>query len=271
MDILAADEGVDCEHLLLCALAISPGLRGSPTSVFEILVSDWGILAALCITLVGLMRLYRSAIEVMLLDREKLYQTLSRATFLVTALFLVWVTVFDNWRQLLGEVSTYTHNEKTGMASDPFANTPPGDFERSVSYILFGLVVLGAAYLFARYARGYWGPLVATPIALAMYYVFNAFRVRMDVDSVRIAFADISSGLDVIATLFWIAGLWISFSLLILCVFMLFWGPASIVVSLIYRSTVGKVVYAESDMFRIIRERSEARRRAAEQEPHRQA
>lgn len=247
------------------------GLKGSPCSVFEILVGDWGILAALLVTLLGVMRLYRSAIELMLLDREPVYRTLSRATFIVTAAFLLWVTIFDNWRQLLGVVSRYTHNEKTGDRSDPFFSTPPGDFERSVSYVLFGLVVLGAAYLFARYARGYWGPLVATPVGLAMYYVFNAFRVRMDVDSVRIADADISSALDIVSTLFWIAGLWVSFSLLILCVFLLFWGPASIVLSMVYRSTAGKVIYTESDMFRTIRERSEARRRAAEQEPHRPA
>jgi hypothetical protein len=236
--------------------------------VFEILVGDWGILAALCIMLAAAMRLYRSTVQLMFFEREPVYRLLSRATFGVTAVFLLWVTLFDNWRQLLGVVSTYTHDVKTGRASDPFGNPPPSDVERTISYVLFGLVVLGTAYLFARYARGYWGPLVATPVALAMYYVFNAFRVRMDVDSVRIADASISSPLDVISTLFWIAGLWTSFAVLILCVFLLFWGPASIVVGLIYRSTAGKVVYTESEMYRTIRERSEARRRAAEQGPH---
>lgn len=239
--------------------------------MFEILVSDWGILAALCITLIILMRFFGSTIYMMLFDREPTYRWLSRATFAVIGVFLLWATLLDNWRQLLGVVTTYTHNVKTGRASDPFFSAPASDFERAVSYVLFGLVVLGSAYLFARYARGYWGPLVATPAALMMYYVFNAFRVRMDVDSVRIADASITGVADIISTLFWIAGLWISFALLIVCVFLLFWGPASIIVSVIYRSTVGKVVHEESEMFRIIRERSEARQRAAEQGPHRPA
>jgi hypothetical protein len=237
--------------------------------VFELLVSDWGILAALCIMLASLIRLYGSTVQMMLFDRESAYRLLARATFAVGAVFLTWVTVFDNWRQLLGVVSTYTHNERTGRASDPFLGAAANDFQRAVSYLLFGLVILGTAYLFARYARGYWGPLLATPVALMMYYVFNAFRVRMDVDSVRIADTSITGGLDIVSTLFWIAGLWVSFALLILCVFLLFWGPGAIIVSVIYRSTVGKVVHQESEMFRIIRERSEAKQRAAEQEPHR--
>ncbi len=239
--------------------------------MFEVLVSDWGVLAALLIMLGSVMRCFGSTVHMMWFERELVYRRLNRATFAVTAGALLWVTAFDNWRQLLGAVSTYTHNEKTGQASDPFFSAVPGDFVRTVSYMLFGLMVLGTAYLFARYARGYWGPLVATPLALAMYYVFNAFRVRMDVDSVRIADSSITGVLDIVSTLFWIAGLWTSFALLILCVFLLFWGPASIVTSVLYRATAGKVVYEETDMFRKIRERSEARQQAPEHGPHRPA
>lgn len=236
--------------------------------MFDILVSDWGILIALCITLAALMRFFGSTTHMMLFDRESTFRWLSRATFAIVGVFMLWATIFDNWRQLLGVITTYTHDAKTGRVSDPFYSTPASDVERTVSYVLFGLAVLGGALLFARYARGYWGPLLATPLSLVMYYVFNAFRVRLDVDSVRITDASITGVADIISTLFWVAGLWISFALLITCVYLLFWGPASIIVSLIYRSTVGKVVHQESEMFRIIRERSEARRRAAEQGPH---
>ncbi len=104
-----------------------------------------------------------------------------------------------------------------------------------------------------------------TPLAVALYYIFNAFRLRFDVDSVRIADQSITGFWEVASTLVWIMGLWASFVLLIACAFLMFWGPVALVMSIVYRQTFGKVHYEEPDMFRIMRERSEARRRAAEQ------
>ena len=205
--------------------------------------------------------------DVMLLDRHPTYRLLSRVSVGLVLVFMLWVTLFDNWRQLLGVLTTYTHDAKRGAQSDVFLNAPPDDIIRAISYVLFGLMILATAYLFARYARGYWGPVVFTPLALALYYIFNAFRLRFDVDSVRIADQSITGAWEIFSTLVWIAGLWATFVLLILSAFTLFWGPAAILFSLIYRKTIGKTVYTEPDMFRIMRERSDARRKAAEQEP----
>lgn len=236
--------------------------------MFDILVGDWGILTALVLMLLALMHAYRSTVQIIVFDRDTVYRFITRASFGAVAVFLLWVTVFDNWRQLVGAVTTYTHDKKTGAASDPFYSTPASDLERTISWVLFGLAVIGMAYIFARYARGYWGPLVTTPSALVMYYVLNAFRVRFDVDSVRIADESITGLADILATLVWIAGLWAAFALLIICMFLLFWGPVALVFAIIYRSTIGKVRYDEPEMYRIIRERSEARKQGAEHGPH---
>lgn len=235
--------------------------------MFGILVGDWGIFTALVITLIAILRFYRSTMEVILLDRVPAYRLLSRLSVGVALAGILWITAFDNWRQILGALTRYTHDERRGRQSDPFFATPPDDVVRWVSYCLIVLAVLGTAYLFARYARGYWGPLVVTPIAVALYFVFNAFRLRFDVDSVRIADQNITGLWEVLSTLFWITGLWASFVLLIACAFLMFWGPVALVFAIIYRSTIGKVRYEEPEMFRKMRERSEAGHRTTEHGP----
>ena len=233
--------------------------------MFGVLVGDWGILAALVIVLVASMRFYYSTMEVMLLDRAAVYRLLSRLSVGVVALTMIWITLFDNWRQILGVLTRYTHDERRGNQSDVFLNAPPDQIVRWISYTLIMLSIFGTAYLFARYARGYWGPLLVTPLAIALYYVFNAFRLRFDVDSVRIAEQNITGLWEIASTLVWIIGLWASFVLLIMCAFLMFWGPVALIMSIIYRNTFGKVHYEEPEMFRKMRERSEARQQATEQ------
>lgn len=235
--------------------------------MFGVLVGDWGILAALLIVLLSLFRFYRSTMEGMLLDRAPAYRLASRLSVGVAAFTLIWITVFDNWRQVLGVLTRYTHDERRGNQSDVFLSAQPDQIVRWITYVLVAASVLGAAYLFARYARGYWGPLVVTPVAIVLYYVFNAFRLRFDVDSVRIADQSITGLWEVASTLVWIMGLWASFVLLIACAFLMFWGPVALVFSIIYRQTFGKVRYEEPDMFRKMRERTEATRRSVEQRP----
>jgi ABC-type nickel/cobalt efflux system permease component RcnA len=236
--------------------------------VFGILVGDWGILTALVITLVALLRFYRSTMEVMLLDRAPFYRLISRLSVGAVAAFMIWVTMFDNWRQILGVLTRYTHDERRSQQSDPFFAAQPDELVRYVSYALVVASVLGTAYLFARYARGYWGPLVATPLAVALYYIFNAFRLRFDVDSVRIADRSITGVWEIASTLVWIGGLWATFVLLICCAFIMLWGPVALVLSILYRTTIGKVEYQEPEMFRIMRERNESRRHATEHGRH---
>lgn len=233
--------------------------------MFGVMVGDWGILAALVIVLLASMRFYFSTMEVMLLDRSPAYRLLSRISVATVAVTLLWITAFDNWRQILGVLTRYTHDERRGNQSDVFLSAPPDQIVRWISYTLIVGSVLGTAYLFARYARGYWGPLVVTPLAIGLYYIFNAFRLRFDVDSVRIANQSITGLWEIASTLVWIIGLWAAFVLLIFCAFLMFWGPVALVMSIMYRNTIGKVKYEEPDMFRIMRERSEARQSAAEQ------
>lgn len=222
------------------------------------MVSDWGILFATLVVLISLSRFYRSSLEAMLLDRDLTYRLISRISVGVLLFTLLWVTALDNWRQILGVLTRYTHDERRANQSDPFFTSPPDDIVRWISYILIFGSILGGAYLFARYARGYWGPLVFTPVAIALYYIFNAFRLRLDVDSVRIADQNITGLWEILSTLTWIVAIWAMFVLLIISAYAMLWGPTALVVSLIYRNTVGKIKYEEPDMFRKMRERNES-------------
>ncbi len=228
--------------------------------MFKLLVSDWGILFALVVVLLSLSKFYRSTVEAMLLDRESTYRLLSRLSVGCILVTMFWITAFDNWRQILGVLTRYTHDERRANQSDPFFTAPPDDIVRWITYALVVGSILGAGYLFARYARGYWGPLVFTPIAVALYYIFNAFRLRLDVDSVRIADQNITGLWEIISTLVWIVSIWAMFVLLIISAFTMLWGPTALVVSIIYRNTVGKIKYEEPEMFRKMRDRNEAHR-----------
>jgi hypothetical protein len=189
-------------------------------------------------------------------DRDPGSRVASRIAIGSIGAFLLWTTVFDNWRQLLG----YLVNEKQRWRSDPYLNDPPADAVRAVTFILFGCAVLAGAYLYARYARGYWVPVVVTPLALTTFYALNGFRMRFElVGPLSERGVDWSDILGAAATLFWFGVFYCVLVVLIASAYALFWGPTSIVVALLYRSTIGRQRIEEPEMYRILRERSMAR------------
>lgn len=223
--------------------------------MFEFLVGDYGILFGLVIVCIGIARLYPSTVRSMLYDNGLWYRRISRAAFGAVIAFAVWATVFDNWRQLLGVPTGWLWNQELAVASDPFYSGEVGDSIRLVTWILCALAVVGGAYLFARYGSGYIAPILITPVALIIFFTFNTFRLRMDVESVRIAAAEFENPIEVISTLFWVTGLYVSMAILIICLYLMAWGPVSVLAAIIYRRTVGKVVIEEPQIFKRLSER----------------
>jgi hypothetical protein len=176
--------------------------------------------------------------------------------------FALWVTIFDNWRQLIGVPTGILHSQRLRAGSDPFFSTPPSEFVRAISWVLFAAAVLGGAYLFARYARGYFFPIIMFPMALVSFYGLNTFRIRLDPESVRIADGTISGVLEHFGTLTWVVILWTMFAALIICLYSLAWAPASIVVGIVYRRTLGREHIDESDFYQKLHERNVRRREA---------
>jgi len=230
--------------------------------MFRILASDYPILITLLVMLYFGWRRNLSMLRWMWNDRTPLGRTISRVALGSLAAFLLWATVVDNWRQLLG----FLVNSKDRWRSDPYLLDPPPDALRFVTWVLFGLTILGTAYLYARYARGYLMPIVVFPAGIAMFYALNSFRMRFELvgplSERGVDWSDIGGA---IMTLIWFGMFYFVMAVLILCAFAIFWGPASIIMSIIYRSTIGRDRQEEPEMFRVIREQSAKREEQRQQ------
>jgi hypothetical protein len=224
--------------------------------IFDFLVSDYPILLTLLAGLWLLGSHNRSAVSWMWNDKRPLARRVSRVSIGAVFALALWVTAFDNWRQLIGLLV----GKKDRWRSDPFLYGPPADAVRAVSFVLFGLAVLGGAYLFARYARGYLAPIAIWPVAVIFFFVLNSFRMRFELVGPLSPYSvDFSKVLDATMTFVWFGGFYLVMGLLIFCAYSIFWAPASILFAIIYRSTVGREKIEEPDMFRIMRERSAAK------------
>lgn len=223
--------------------------------MFEFLVGDYGILFGLLAVCIGIVRLYPNTVRTMVFDNDAKYRLVSRAAIGAMVAFPIWATVFDNWRQLIGVPTGWIWNQELAIASDPFFSGEVSDTVRLISWVLCGLAVVGGAYLFARYATGYVAPILVAPLALIFFFTINTFRLRMDVESVRIAAADIDGPAEIISTLFWVVGLYVSMAILIISLFLIAWGPAAILVGIVYRRTIGKIEIEEPQIFKRLSER----------------
>lgn len=223
------------------------------TVMFRFLASDYPILLTVLVMLWFGWRRNTSTFRWMWFDKTPWARIASRTAIGTVGVFLLWVTVVDNWRQLLG----FLVNQKERWRSDPYLLPPPPDAVRMVTWILLGLMILGTAYLYARYARGYLIPVVVTPAGVVMFFALNSFRMRFElVGPLSDRGVDWSVVSEVLMTLIWFAMFYAVMAILIFSAFAILWGPASIVVSLIYRLTIGREPREEPEMYRILRERS---------------
>jgi hypothetical protein len=223
--------------------------------MFQFLASDYPILLTLLLTLWLVVRRESSIVRWMLFDRVGWARTASRAALGAIVAFMLWATVVDNWRQLLG----FFVNERERWRSDPYLYDPPAEPLRVLTFVLLGLAVLGGAYLYARYARGYLMPIVLTPAGLIVFYALNGFRMRFELGgplSERgVTWSDPGQA---VMTLIWFGMFYVVMVVLILSAWAILWGPAAILFSIVYRTTFGRERIEEPEMYRILRERSAA-------------
>jgi hypothetical protein len=224
--------------------------------MIDFLTSDYAILLTLLLIGGFMIRPHLWALRRMWNDELSWARTSSRIALGTIGIFLVWTTVLDNWRQMLGLLV----DEKNRWKSDLYKSDPPADVVRIVTIALFFLSVLGASYLYARYARGYFMPIIAAPIGLVVFYALNGFRMRFDVvGALWQGGVDWSKIEEVVPTLAWFGVDQSILFVLILSAFALFWGPTAIIFSIIFRRTIGRETIHEPDMYRVLRERRIAR------------
>jgi hypothetical protein len=223
--------------------------------VFEFLVGDFAIVAGAALAIIGAWRLFPFAVKRIVNDPSKAHRFVNRGFLAAGAAAITWIAVFDNWRQVIGIPTGWLQDDKSQRASDPFYSGDISDPVRAVSWALFLAAVVGGAYFFARYSRGITEPILLGPLAVIAFFILNTFRLRFDVDSVRIAYGTIDSPLDIGLTLLWIGVLIVSMGLIVLAMYLLAWAPLAFVFALIYRRFINPRVYEEPPIFRKIHER----------------
>ena len=223
--------------------------------MFEFLVGDFAVVAGATMVIVAIWRVFPYAVARILRDKPPIYRYINRGIFLTGAATVLWIAIFDNWRQVIGIPTGWIQDDKSQRASDPFYSGDIADPVRAVSWVLFLTTVIGGAYLFARFSRGYAEPLILGPVSLVSFFILNTIRLRYDVDSVRIAYGTIDSVLDVFLTLLWIGVLWISMGLIVFAMYLLAWAPFALLFSFVYRRIIRPPTYEEPPIFRRIRER----------------
>lgn len=223
--------------------------------MFEFLVGDFSVVAGVTLAMIAVWRLFPFAITRIIRDEPAYRKYVNRVILFSLAATALWIGIFDNWRQVIGIPTGWLQDDKAQLASDPFYSGDVSDPVRAVSWILFFVAVIGGAYLFARFSRGYAEPLIFGPVGLVSFFVLNTIRLRYDVDSVRIAYGTIDSPLDVGLTLMWVMVLIISMGLIVSALYLMTWAPFALAFSIIYRKLINPQRYEESPFFEKIRER----------------
>ncbi len=221
--------------------------------IFEFLASDYPITGTVVLGIGLVWAQNKSTFSWMWNDRQMWPRRMARGTFAVIGLFLAWVTIFDNWRQLLG----FLVDEKDRWRSDLYLYEPPSDVIRAVTWTLLALSVLGAAFLFAHYGDGFFLPLVISVVGVIMFFVLNNLRMTFEpAGPLSERGVDFTEPLQALMTFIWFAMFYAVMAILIYSAFAILWGPTAFLFALIYRSTIGRRKVEEPELFRLMRERS---------------
>jgi|GEM_PF-873626 len=130
---------------------------------------------------------------------------IGRFTLGIVLAFPVWVTLFDNWRQLLG----YGYSPAKRWQSDPFDTALTAEPIRGITVALLVAGLLGCALLYARHRGSIPLAVMWAAIGLACIYFLNPIRIRLDVYlyGTQASLAD-PRPVDVGFILFWALGLY---------------------------------------------------------------
>jgi hypothetical protein len=118
----------------------------------------------------------RSSIRLAVDDRRPFWALIGKVAIGSTALFFLWVTFLDNWRQLLGYIVI------TGRryATDPFESGATPELIRAVSIALLIVSVVSLALLYARHMGAYVFLIVTIVFAPVFMFTFNEIRISAD-------------------------------------------------------------------------------------------
>ncbi len=223
--------------------------------MFKFLTSDYPIAITVILILFAGVRADWSLVIGIWNETSPKLRQISRAALLSFVAFIVWATVADNWRQLIGRFV----DDKNRAGSDLYVFVQPDAWLRYTSYVLFFATVVAGAWIFARYGRGWIMPAFLTPLAIATFFVLNAFRMRFEkVGPLSSRSVNYWDPVEAVPSLIWYFALYVVLAVLIFSIYTMFWGPAAIIARVIYNNTLGRNRFVQHSIFDTLSERRAA-------------
>lgn len=159
----------------------------------------------------------RSSIRLATMDDSPLWNGIARVAVVSTTLLFLWVTLFDNWRRLLG----YLILTGRDYAADAFHSGATPDTLRFVTLALLAVSLVTLALIYARHLGAYVFLVVSAIFAPVFAFTFNEIRISAD------AFLLLSESnlenpqlLDLAAILFWSTGMFVIIAGVVLASFL---------------------------------------------------
>ncbi len=232
--------------------------------LYRFLSSDYPITLTLLLVLLAWARWQRAVLRDMVRLPSRRWALIGRAAIVATLVLLLWVALFDNWRQLLG---LFLPAGQRWM-SDPYETAPTAWPLRVVTLLLLTVSVAGSALVYAYNRGGVLLPLALVVPARAYLYFLDPIRQRTDV-LLRMAEGKLEGArlIDIVGTLYWAVGLYALIGSLILAAWLFLWGLAVPVARLVVWLIARGQETRPSERFALYRQRAEAMRRAAEVTP----
>jgi hypothetical protein len=228
--------------------------------LYRFLSSDYPITLALLVVLLAWTRWQRAIVFEMVRLPSRRWRRVGWAAIAATLLLVVWVALFDNWRQLLG---LFLPAGQRWM-SDPFETAPTPWFFRMITLVLVTVSVGGSALIYAYHRGGLLLPLALVVPARAYVYFLDSIRQRTDV-LLRMAEGKLEGArlIDIVGTLYWTVGVSALIGSIVLASWLFLWGLAVPMARVLLWIATRRQETPTSPRFALYRRRADAMRRAA--------
>lgn len=176
-----------------------------------------------------------------------------------TALFFVWATLLDNWRQLLG----YLIISGRDYAADPFQSGTTPDLLRNVTIALFAVSIVSLAVIYARHLGAYSFLIICLTLGPVITFTFNEIRISADA-FLRLSETALQNPqwVDAGFIIFWSTGMFVIIGTVLVSAYLMLFALVALPLRLAYGLLI---VRKEEHLARIFESYEERARRSREE------
>lgn len=176
----------------------------------------------------------RSSIALAMNDEHRVWAIIGQVAVYSTGLFFIWVTLLDNWRQLL----VYVIITGREYAADPFETGATPEMLRMVSIALLAVSIVSIAALYARHLGAYVFLILSLVFAPIFMFTFNEIRISADA-FLRLSETTLQnpSLLDAGSIIFWSTGMFVIIAGVVLSAYLTLFAMVALPMRIIYGLT----------------------------------